>query len=121
MPNQPVFAKVGVGVVGCGNISGVYLEVCRRFPILEVVACADIEPERAAEKAEKYQIPRVLGGAELLADPAVEIVLNLTPPKAHAEIGLAAVHAGKSVYNEKPLAVRREDGWSLLEASKSKG
>jgi predicted dehydrogenase len=121
MTDRPVLPKVGVGVVGCGNISGVYLEVCRRFPILEVVACADLELERAAAKAEKYQIPQVLEVADLLAEPAVEIVLNLTPPKAHSEIGLAAINAGKSVYNEKPLAVQREDGWSMLAAAKSRG
>ena len=57
---------------------------------------------------------------ELLADPEIEIVLNLTMPKAHASIGLAALNAGKSVYNEKPLAIRREDAQQMLALAQRK-
>jgi predicted dehydrogenase len=113
--------KVKMGVIGCGNISGIYLKNCTKFDILEVAACADLDLARAQAKAAEYGIPQALTVAELLADPSIEIVLNLTTPNAHAEIAQAAVQAGKSVYNEKPLTIRREDARSLLAAAQAKG
>jgi predicted dehydrogenase len=113
--------SVKVGVVGCGNISGVYFKNARRLEPLDVVACADSVPERAARAAADVAIPRTLTTDELLADPEVEIVLNLTPPKAHAAIAMRALEHGKSVYNEKPLATCREDGRRLLEVAEQNG
>jgi len=111
---------VNVGIVGCGNISEAYLKVSKTFPILNVVGCADIIPERARAKAEAHGI-RAMSVEELLADPEIEIVLNLTIPAAHGQIGLAALEAGKSVYNEKPLATRREDARRMLRLAEEKG
>ena len=110
-----------VGIVGCGNISGVYFEAGKVFDVIEVVACADLIHERAAAKAAEYQVAKACRVEELLADPEIEIVVNLTIPKAHAEVGLAALEAGKSLYNEKPLAITREDGRRLLEVARQKG
>ena len=94
---------VKIGVVGCGNICSIYFETCPKFEILEVAACADLLPERAQAKAEEYNLPRSCTVEELLADPEIEIILNLTIPNAHADVAFKAVAAGKSVYNEKPL------------------
>lgn len=114
--------RVKVGIVGCGNISDIYLKNCTQtFDILEVVACADLIMERAQAKAEQYNIPKACTVEELLADPEIEIVVNLTIPKAHAEVCLAALNAGKNVYVEKPLAVTREDGQKILQTAKEKG
>jgi len=113
--------KVNIGVIGCGNISGIYLENAAAFDNLNVVACADVLPERAQAKADKYHVPRACSVDELLPDPEIELVVNLTIPMAHAEVALAAVEAGKSVYNEKPLAISREDGRRLLEAARARG
>ncbi len=110
-----------IGIVGCGNISGIYLEAGRVFDILEIVACADLLPERASAKAAEYHIPKACNVQELLADPEIEIVVNLTIPKAHAEVALAALQADKSVHNEKPLAVSREDGMQLLKLARERG
>ena len=110
-----------IGIVGCGNISGIYLEAGRVFDILEIVACADLLPERASAKAAEYHIPKACSAEELLADPEIEIVVNLTIPRAHAEVALAALQAGKSVHNEKPLAVSREDGMQLLKLARERG
>jgi len=113
--------KVKVGVVGCGNISGIYLETMKKFPNLETVACADLIIGRARAQAAKYGIPKAYGSAdELLADPAIEIVANLTIPRAHALVGLAALKAGKSVYTEKPLAITRPDGAAMVKLAKKK-
>ncbi|HKG27353.1 MAG TPA: Gfo/Idh/MocA family oxidoreductase [Thermomicrobiales bacterium] len=114
-------APVRVGLVGCGFISRTYLENAARLPILDVVACADLVPKRAAALAAEFGIPRSCSVDELVADPEVEVVLNLTIPVAHAEIALAAVEAGKSVYNEKPLTIELADGRRLIELAAAKG
>jgi predicted dehydrogenase len=113
-------ASVKLGVIGCGNISGIYFSTTKKLKALELVACADLIPERAKAAAEEYAIPKVLTPEKLLADPEIEIVLNLTVPKAHAGVALAAIEAGKSVYGEKPLAVTRADGKKIMEAAKAK-
>ncbi len=113
--------KVKVGIIGCGNISGIYFKAGQTFEVLDIVACADLIPERAAAAAEKYNIPKACTPQELLADPEIEIVINLTIPKAHAEVCLAALEAGKHVHVEKPLAVTRGDGRKILEMAKAKG
>ena len=109
-----------VGIVGCGNISDIYLQNCQRFPGLALLACADAEPARAEAKAAEFGI-RALPVAELLADPAIEIVINLTPPAAHAAVNLAALEAGKHVYTEKPLAIGREEGRRTVELARARG
>ncbi len=118
---DPAMKTTKIGIVGCGNISSIYLEAGRVFDILEIVACADLLPERASAKAAEYHIPKACRVEELLADPEIEIVVNLTIPRAHAEVALAALQAGKSVHNEKPLAVSREDGMQLLKLSRERG
>src|SRR5688572_26132024 len=114
------FEPVRVGVVGCGNISGIYLKNCSNFESVHVVACADLDIERARAKAAEHRIPRACTVAELLADPGVEIVLNLTIPGAHASVALDAVRAGKSVYNEKPLTIELADAQRLIEEASRK-
>lgn len=114
--------KVKIGVVGCGYISGIYLKnLTTVFDITEVVACSDIIPERARMKAEEFGIPKACSVDELLNDPEIDIVLNLTIPAAHAEVNLAALDAGKNVYVEKPLAITREDGKKIVEKARQKG
>lgn len=113
--------KTQIGVVGCGNISGIYLQADETFEILETVACADLDMERARAQANKYDVPRACSTAELLAHPEIEIVLNLTNPDAHAQVAMQAVEAGKSVYNEKPLTLTRDEGRRLLEAAQARG
>lgn len=114
--------KVKVGIIGCGNISGIYLKNCSQvFDILEVAACADLDMDRARGKAEEFNIPKACSVEELLSDPEIEIVINLTIPKAHAQVTMAALEAGKNVYVEKPLAITREDGLKILQTAKDKG
>jgi predicted dehydrogenase len=110
-----------VGIVGCGNISGIYLEAGKKWEILNIAACADIDLERAQAQAAKYGVPKAGSVAELLADPSIDIVINLTIPAAHAEVALAALSAGKSVYNEKPLALDREQARQMLDLAREKG
>jgi predicted dehydrogenase len=110
-----------IGLIGCGKISGIYLENLGKFAGTTVVACADIDLERAREQAAQYGVPRAGSVEELLANADVEIVLNLTIPQAHGPVALAAVEAGKSVYNEKPLALDRATARRLLTVAQQRG
>lgn len=110
--------KLKIGIIGCGNISSIYMENCPKFPQLELVACADLDVDRAQSQAEKFGVPKACSVEELLADPAIELVINLTIPKAHASVCIQALESGKHVYTEKPLAVTREEGKRILETAK---
>ena len=112
--------KVKIGVVGCGNISGIYFEnLTKTFANTEVYACADLVEERAKEAAEKYSIPHILSTKELLENEEIQIVLNLTVPKIHFEVCKQALSAGKHVYVEKPLSLSMEQGNELVSLAKT--
>ena len=113
-------APMRVGVVGCGNISDIYLLNAPRFRDIVVTACADINPEAARRQADRYAID-ALSVEDLLKSEGVDIVLNLTIPEAHAEVSLHALEAGKHVYSEKPLATSVADGVAIIDVAKAKG
>ena len=112
---------VSVGIIGAGVISDIYLSnLTTRFDNVRVAGIADLMADRASERAAKYGVAAITV-EELLADPGIDLVVNLTIPLAHAEIALAAVAAGKSVYNEKPLTATREQGRELLDLAAANG
>lgn len=111
---------VGIGIIGCGNISAAYLKNVARLPMLEVAGVADLLPELAQARGREFGVP-ALEVARLLADPAVEIVVNLTIPQAHVAVALAAIAAGKHTYSEKPLAVTLAEAGRLLETAERAG
>ncbi|WP_318153761.1 Gfo/Idh/MocA family protein [Paenibacillus vietnamensis] len=110
-------------MIGAGVISGIYLKNCTGMfdHIVEVKAIADLVPELARKRAEEFNVPHAYTVDELLADPEIEIVLNLTAPAAHAPLNLKALHAGKHVYTEKPFALTREDADEVLALAEQKG
>lgn len=110
-----------VGIIGVGNISPAYINGCRAFDILDLVACADLNVVRAEQVAEEYAIPRAMSVEELLADPTLDIIVNLTIPAVHAQVSLNILHAGKHVYSEKPLAITLEDGRLIMETANAAG
>ena len=112
--------KIKIGVIGCGNISQIYLTNLKRFKFLDVAACADLDLKRAKAKADEHGIATACSTEELLADPDISVVVNLTIPKAHSAVAMASVKAGKSVYNEKPLTITRIKGKKLLDLAKKK-
>jgi predicted dehydrogenase len=109
-----------VGIVGCGVISRTYGYTLGMFDWIDLVACADVLPERAEERAEQWNT-RAVAVDDLLSDPDVDVVVNLTPPKMHAAVDRAALESGKSVYSEKPLGVDVDEGASLLGAASAAG
>lgn len=110
-----------IGMLGCGNISSQYLRVARTLPDIEIVACSDQRMEAAEQRAQEFQVPRILEPESLLSDNEIDIILNLTPPGAHYEMSLASLEAGKSVYCEKPLALEAEEGRHLVAVAEEKG
>lgn len=116
-----IVEPVKVGLVGCGVISGIYLQNSRIFPSFEVVACADLIQARAAGRAKEFGVPKVCATDEIMADPDIELVLNLTPPTSHYAVAEQALTAGKAVYNEKPLASDVADGKALLRLAAEAG
>jgi predicted dehydrogenase len=113
-------AKLGIGVVGCGNISMTYLRNAALFGEVELRACADISPDLAALRASEYGI-RAVSVDALLADPEIDLVLNLTIPVAHFDVSLSALTAGKHVFTEKPLATSARDGRRLVTEATERG
>ncbi len=113
--------RVRMGVIGCGAISGQYFNMAKNFPVVEVVACADLNREAAERRAAEFNVPKVLSVDELLADPSIELVLNLTIPKAHLPIAMRALENGKHTYAEKPLGIDREEGRKVIAFAKEKG
>lgn len=113
--------KLRVGVVGCGKISSIYFKNIPQFGALELAACADLNKERAEAAAKEYKIPRVLDVDGLLADPNIDLVLNLTIPQAHAGVNSKAIENGKHVFVEKPFALSVAEGQKVLELAAQKG
>lgn len=113
--------KTKVGIIGTGKISDAYFNTAKKVDTYEIAACADLFVDRAIEKAQQHGVAKGCSVEDLLADPEIELIINLTIPGAHAEIYLKALQAGKHVYGEKPLTVTREEGKAVLDLAKAKG
>jgi predicted dehydrogenase len=107
----------GVAIVGCGVISPEYAFTLNQLGFVDLVACADAIPERAEHLAAAHGIPRTLTFEQVLADPDIETVVNLTPPLMHATVTRAALEAGKAAFSEKPLGVDLDEGRELVARS----
>jgi predicted dehydrogenase len=114
---MPTRQPLNVGIVGCGTISAAYLKTFARLDTVKLVAVADIDFSRAQAVATAHPGVRALTPEQLMTDVAVDLVLNLTIPAAHAEVALGAIAAGKSVYGEKPLATSTSEARQVLEAA----
>ena len=116
-------ATVKIGFVGCGAISGIYLEnITKRFKEIEIIGVCDLIRERAENAVKNYNIPKLYNDMyELFADPEVDIVLNITRPYEHFDVTMAALDAGKPVYCEKPLGASLEEGKKIMAKAKEKG
>ena len=112
---------VGVGVIGAGVISSQYLRNLTAFPDLDVLFVADLDEARAHDQAAAFGVPGSGSVGELLAHDGIEIVVNLTIPRAHVDVALRALACGKHVWNEKPIALDRKSGRELLEAARGAG
>ena len=118
--------RLGIGVIGTGNISSAYLraiighENMAGFPVLDVKGLADMRPEAAAARAAEFGL-KSMSIEQMLADPEIALIINLTIPRAHVEVGLRCLAAGKHVYSEKPLGINFAEGRRLLDAANAAG
>jgi predicted dehydrogenase len=112
-----------IGVAGIGKISGIYLDNLTGMfgSRVKLTAVTDIEFGRAEKAAADYHAKAFKSVDAMAKSADVDIVLNLTQPQFHFEVALAAVRAGKHVYNEKPLCAAREEAAALLKAAEEKG
>ncbi|MEY4981812.1 MAG: hypothetical protein RIR62_78, partial [Pseudomonadota bacterium] len=112
--------KLGIGIIGCGNISAAYLRLAPLFKGLEVRAVADMNMAAAKARAAEFNTT-AQSVDDLLANKAVDVVINLTIPDAHFAVSMRAVEAGKHVYSEKPLTLTVADGIALRDAAAKRG
>ena len=108
-----------VGLIGCGHISETYFRAEKYFNNIKIIKCADIIHQNALKCAKIYNI-KALSVDDLLKDKEVEIILNLTIPKAHYQVAKKSSINDKHVYSEKPLAINFNDGKELLKIAKRK-
>jgi len=111
---------LGVGIIGCGNISTAYLSLAPMFKGYDIVAVADINMDNARAQAAKFDV-RAETVDDLLASTDVDLVINLTIPAAHVDVSRAILQAGKHVYSEKPFVLSLAEAQELGDLAKSKG
>ena len=111
---------LGIGVIGCGNISAAYMRLAPMFAGIEMRACADMNMDAAQARAEEFGL-RAETVDGLLASDDIGIVVNLTVPNAHHEVSTRILEAGKHAYSEKPFVLTVEEGQSLKALADAKG
>lgn len=118
--------RLGIGIIGTGNISSAYLkailgrEGLTGFPVLDIKGLADMRAETAQARAAEFGL-KAMSVEEMLADPEIKLIINLTIPRAHVDVGLRCLAAGKHVYSEKPLGITYAEGRKLLDAANAAG
>jgi predicted dehydrogenase len=110
-----------IGVIGCGKISNAYKTGCDHYHGIELVHCADLDVARAKQVAADWGVAKAGSVEDLLADPEVELGVNLTIPQAHAAIDRRILEAGKHVHSEKPLALGKDEARPVLELARATG
>lgn len=113
-------ANLGLGIIGCGNISTSYLRLAPLFKGLHVRAVADVNMAAATARAAEFNV-KAQSVDDLLANPDVDVVINLTIPDAHFAVTQRILEAGKHAYSEKPLVLSLEEGETLRALAASKG
>ena len=111
---------LGIGVIGCGNISAAYMRLAPLFKGIEMRACADLNADAAKARAEEFGL-KALNIDDLLSSEDVDIIVNLTVPVAHFEVSKRVLDAGKHVYSEKPFVLSADEGKALKAIADEKG
>lgn len=111
----------GIAFIGCGYVADLYMQTLPAHPELRLVAVHDRDPERLAAFSTFHGVPARARLEQVLDDPAVEIVINLTNPASHHAVSAAALDAGKAVYSEKPLATSLADAQDLVRRAEAAG
>jgi len=110
-----------IGFIGSGYTADMYIERLENYPNLELAAIYDHNPERASGFGTYYSIKTCPTREALLADPSIELIVNLTNPRSHFEVNTACLEAGKHLYTEKPMTMTFEDARALVALANRKG
>ena len=118
-------SRLRIGIIGCGGIAnGKHLPSLKALNRADIVAFCDLIPERAEKAAKEYGTPDAkvyTDYHELLKDESIDVCYVLTPNRSHADISIDALHAGKHVMCEKPMAKTAADARRMVEAAKETG
>lgn len=112
--------SMNIGIMGTGNIAPRYAQYTSRFDNINVVSCADLDTARAKQFASEHNL-RAQTVDEMLADPDLDIIVNLTIPRAHKTVSLSILEAGKHVYSEKPLGLSAAESAEILAVAQANG
>ncbi|MDQ2674918.1 MAG: Gfo/Idh/MocA family oxidoreductase [Chloroflexota bacterium] len=112
---------LGLGIVGTGNIAGAYARDILTHPQIRLSAATDLDPARAGAFGTEHGCAVHASLDDLLADPAVDIVVNLTVHQAHYEVTKRALEAGRHVYTEKPMTLRATEARELVDLAATRG
>ena len=110
-----------VGIAGCGNIAGPYARTMQGYPQIELAGATDVFPERARALTADYGGRAYATLEEMLADPAIDLVVNLTIHHAHPAVITQCLEAGKHVHSEKPLAMTYAEAKGLVDLAAARG
>jgi predicted dehydrogenase len=106
---------IGIAFVGTGFVADYYMTTLPNHPGLVLRGAYDRAPDQIERFSTFYKIRAYASLDEVIGDPDVAIVVNLTDPESHYEVTRRALEAGKHVYSEKPLAMRIEEAEALAE------
>lgn len=112
---------MNIALLGCGYVAGYYARTLGNHPGLRLVGAYDHNPDHLAGFRRHLPVRAYASREELMADPSVDLVLNLTNPRAHFATNREALEAGKHVYSEKPLAMTAAEAWQLVELARARG
>lgn len=112
---------MNIGIIGVGNISGIYFQNLSRSSSVHTLACADIDLERARLASARYRVPIACTVSEMLENSDIDVILNLTTPQSHVPIALEAIRNGKHVYTEKPLGLDFYSAQHLIQSAEKAG
>lgn len=110
--------QIGVGIIGCGNISDFYIRAIKKYPQLQLIGVTDIDPAKALQKSQLYNVEFFPTLDDFLEDARIEIAVVLTIHHTHFEISKLCLEAGRNVYCEKPLALHTSEVLDLIAISK---
>jgi predicted dehydrogenase len=110
-----------MAIIGCGYIADSYCNTLFQYPELQLLGVMDRDKTRSDKFSTYYSVPNYSSLEEVLTDPRVDLVVNLTNPRSHFEVSKACLEAGKHVYSEKPLAMSFPEAAQLVNLAKQKG
>ena len=110
-----------VGIVGCGNIAGPYARTLAPYPQIELAGATDIDLSRAQALVDQFGGSVYASLDDMLADPSIDLIINLTIHHAHPAVITQCLNAGKHVHSEKPLALTYAEAKELVALADAKG